>query len=401
MHLDPDLLADIARAAAQDAGDLDPDLLGRFLGQLADAARTGRRLPRTALLAAEEAGAQAARSGVAARALVDLYLSAAWRVWRDAPTLTEGDGDRVRAAGLAVLRAADDTVAAALGGFQRARAELVRLQEGARHDVAAGLLRGGHHAVAVVPAATNLGLPLSGPLAVLLLGGSALGEAGPALAALPSRVERALAGKHEDAHPLVVLRDGELLCVFSAPDREAVLGATDAVTGAVAQALGPARGSGPDLAWRVSVSLPRIGPTGVKAGYEEARDAARLAGRLPRSEAVADAHDLAVYRVLLRDREAADDLVSTTLAGLLDATGGPQTLLQTMAAYFDCGANVSATARHLHLSVRAVSYRLERIADLIGRDPTDPAQWLTLANAVTAALLTGWPDGSVDRMDTT
>jgi DNA-binding PucR family transcriptional regulator len=49
------------------------------------------------------------------------------------------------------------------------------------------------------------------------------------------------------------------------------------------------------------------------------------------------------------------------------------------------------TAARLHLSVRAVTYRLSRIADLIGRDPTDPAQRLQLQAAVTAADLLGWP----------
>ena len=51
----------------------------------------------------------------------------------------------------------------------------------------------------------------------------------------------------------------------------------------------------------------------------------------------------------------------------------------------------TATARRLHLSVRAVTYRLERVATLTGYDPTDPAQRFTVHAAVLGARLLGWP----------
>ena len=387
-----ELLAEVARAAAQDAGGLDPALLGAFLDQLLDAAATGKRLPKSALADCEESGRRAAQQGVAARALVDLYLSAAWRLWRDAPQMTRGDADQVRSAGLGVLHAADDTVAAVLGGFQRARTEMIRLQEGTRREVTDALLQGGHSAVAAAASATGLGLSLTGPVAVLLAHGPALTQAGPAVGALPTRVERAMAGRHDDDHPLVILRDQQLLCIFAAPDRAAVLGASDAIRGVLREVLGPSR---PDpaggRAWRAAVSLPRPGPTGVRTSYEEARDNLALADRLRSPDEVVDARDLAVYRVLLRDRVAAEDLIESTLSGLLSARGGPGPLLATMSAYFESGGNATAAAARLHLSVRAVAYRLDRVAELIGRDPTDPGERLTLQNAVAVAMVLGWP----------
>ncbi|MDN5747957.1 MAG: helix-turn-helix domain-containing protein [Pseudonocardia sp.] len=48
-------------------------------------------------------------------------------------------------------------------------------------------------------------------------------------------------------------------------------------------------------------------------------------------------------------------------------------------------------ARRLHLSVRAVAYRLDRIKTLTGSDPTNPAQRFTLQAAVLGARLPGWP----------
>lgn len=52
------------------------------------------------------------------------------------------------------------------------------------------------------------------------------------------------------------------------------------------------------------------------------------------------------------------------------------TTLTTVDAYFAAGGVTTTTARRLHMSVRAVTYRLDRIKTLTGYDPTgstDPA----------------------------
>ena len=85
---------------------------------MAEAAASGRRLTAAELAGYGRSGEQAALAGVALRGLVDLYLSATWRLWRELPAGTSLAA--VRAAGLAVLRAADDAVAAAAEGFERA-----------------------------------------------------------------------------------------------------------------------------------------------------------------------------------------------------------------------------------------------------------------------------------------
>jgi DNA-binding PucR family transcriptional regulator len=43
-----------------------------------------------------------------------------------------------------------------------------------------------------------------------------------------------------------------------------------------------------------------------------------------------------------------------------------------------------------------VTYRLARVAQLIGRDPTDPAHRFTVQAAVTAAKLVDWPATPLD-----
>ncbi len=64
------------------------------------------------------------------------------------------------------------------------------------------------------------------------------------------------------------------------------------------------------------------------------------------------------------------------------ARGGAGPLLETLEAYFDEALSTTAAARRLHLSVRAVSYRLERIATLTGRSLRDPLDRFILETAV-------------------
>src|SRR4051794_3378295 len=61
------------------------DLLGEFLPMLAEAAIHGRRPAARELDAVRELGQRAARQGVGAGQTVGLYLSAAWRLWRELP----------------------------------------------------------------------------------------------------------------------------------------------------------------------------------------------------------------------------------------------------------------------------------------------------------------------------
>jgi DNA-binding PucR family transcriptional regulator len=79
------------------------------------------------------------------------------------------------------------------------------------------------------------------------------------------------------------------------------------------------------------------------------------------------------------------------LGQLLQSRGGAEPLLATLDAYFTTGSVTTETARRLHLSVRAVTYRLNRIKTLTGYDPTDPAQRFTINAAVLGAKLLGWP----------
>jgi DNA-binding PucR family transcriptional regulator len=148
--------------------------------------------------------------------------------------------------------------------------------------------------------------------------------------------------------------------------------------------------------WRVTVGRPYPGSYGIARSYEEAREGLTMAVRLHLETPVIHAEQLLIYRVLLRDQPAIADLVRTVLGGLVRARGGADPLLATLDSYFAAGSVTAETARRLHLSVRAVTYRLDRIKTLTGHDPTDPAQRFTINAAVLGAKLLSWPENDLD-----
>lgn len=87
--------------------------------------------------------------------------------------------------------------------------------------------------------------------------------------------------------------------------------------------------------------------------------------------------------------------MATVLGGLEGARGGPRPLLDTLTAYFASGCLNTTTARRLGVSVRTVTYRLTRIRQLTGHDPTDPDQRYILQTAALGARLLDWPSHSL------
>jgi sugar diacid utilization regulator len=415
----PDLAA-IARAASREAGGVPVGMLGDYLPAAADAAASGRRLTATELAGYARSGEQAALSGVALRGLVDLFLSATWRLWRELPVGTSLGA--ARAAGLAVLRAADDAVAAAAEGFERALLTVARREEAERREFFDDLLSGRGRVGDLLVRGDQLGLRLAGPHQVVVAGPA---SAGTTVSPAGVEVEAVVADAAAPSPSLVATRGGQVVAIVGAVGGDEADRAARALERVLARAqpgmgmklarpgsgpeqaqpgtdAGHAWGTGPGQAqagagagqappWRIVVGRSYPGPSGVARSYEEAAEALDVAQRLGLPEPVADAADLLIYQVLLRDREAITDLVRTVLTPLDAARGWAAPLLATLAAYFSHGGVAAAAARDLHLSVRAVTYRLARVRDLTGRDPTVPADALTLQVAVIGARLLDWP----------
>ena len=377
-----DWTVEVARSAAADAGGVDLELLGDFLDRLA-AHGPEHDWDRHTNAAFVAVGVRAAEQGVALRALVDLYLSAAWRAWPQLPAVTSEDTTAVRAAGQRVLRACDDVVAALAEGYASARRAVVRREEAMRREFVDDLLAGTAEPAALLVRAQSYGLQLAGPHAVLLARtATPFQEASPLLA----EVSAALAGPLGPFEALITTRDGELVIVLPGLSPRTL----DAVLAVAHRSLtcGDRRSQ---KVWMV-LGRPHPGPSGVARSFTEARDALALAERLRLSEPVVKSEDLLVYPVLLRDRAALCDLIDTVLTPLCRARGGAEPLLATLEAYLGSSGNTTRTAQLLHLSVRAVTYRLHRIATLTGLHLGNPAHRYTLHTAVLGARALGWPD---------
>jgi sugar diacid utilization regulator len=381
-----DWLAVVARTAAADA-DAPIELLGEYLNILADAALSGRRPEKRELESVRRLGRRAAEQGVDANQAVDLYLSAAWRLWQEIPMIVRSrDRDKVRAAADAVLRVINDAVGVLVEGHQAARRQMIRQEESARREFVDDLLRGDTDVSRLVERAEPFGLDL-GRSHQLLLAAPVRSAASVDKAVMV--MERAIVERFGDRDVLIASKDDLLVMLVPGELRDVVSG-TDASdpAGFVHSRL---RQSARHDRWQVAAGRPYPGAYGIARSYEEAREALLLARRLHLHDDVVQGRDLLVFRVLGRDQAALVDLVHTLLDPLTGSRGGAEPLLKTLETYFATGAVATETARRLHMSVRTVTYRLAKMKTLTGTDPADPAQRLALHMAVVGARLLNWP----------
>jgi sugar diacid utilization regulator len=384
-------LDDVAQGACRDVGDVPIELLGDYLPLLADAATSGRAPDAAELDAIGFLGRRAAELGVSAGSAVQLYLSAARRLWEQLPAVVRSrDSEVVRAAAAAVLHVVDEAVARLAEGYTDARRQMVRWEESLRREFIDDLLRGDADVGRLVERAEPFGLDMARPHQVALAAPS--GRGGGTEAAIGS-LERAVVQWAGDRDVLVASKDGWIVAVT--PADTDVPGPRTGPRTLGDLLLAELERSPRGQPWRVAVGRPHPGSYGIARSYEEAREGLTMAVRLRLDDPLIQAEQLLIYRVLLRDQPAIADLVQSVLGQLVRARGGAEPLLATLDAYFATGSVTTETARRLHLSVRAVTYRLDRIKALTGYDPTDPAQRFTVHAAVLGAKLLSWPQRSL------
>jgi sugar diacid utilization regulator len=269
----------------------------------------------------------------------------------------------------------------------------VRREESLRRELVEDLLRGDAHLSELVERAEPFGLDLTRAHQVAL--------AEPArrlssVAAATTALERVVLDRFGDRDVLVATKDGRVVVLAladatGAPAASGGLKSTGDLGKIVHGELNRLRQGSP---WRVAVGRAHPGAYGIARSYEEAREGLTMAARMHLDRPIVDTRAVLTYRVLARDQPALVDLVQSVLTPLHDARGGAEPLLETLAAYFDSGCVATAAAARLHLSVRAVTYRLDRAKSLTGFDPLDPGDRFTLQVAVLGAKLLGWPDNT-------
>ncbi|MGW6395678.1 PucR family transcriptional regulator [Streptomyces sp. NPDC055103] len=333
---------------------------------LAGVCATRRRLTREERETLRSRGERAAEAGIGLRALVRAHLAAAQQVHSELPQATAEH----------LLSAVAQAVDAFAEGHERAQHLAVRQEEAARREFIDDLLYGRSDLGRIAERAERFGLLLSHAHAVAVAQGPEPYSDGYSVT---RTVESSLVARFGNRRILLTTKDGRLICVAPADEPE--------VLAHFAKQAYAATDGG-----QVAVGRAHPGAGGVVHSYEEALNALDLASRMNLDDPVLHAADLLVYPVLTRDRQAMADLVRTVLGPLQEARGGAKPLLDTLTAYFDTGCVTAQAARRLSLSVRAMTYRLDRIHRLTGADPGDPVQRYTLQTAVVGARLLDWPD---------
>ena len=127
-----------------------------------------------------------------------------------------------------------------------------------------------------------------------------------------------------------------------------------------------------------------IGPTAptLAAAHASARDALqglRAVTGWPAAPRPVRADDLLPERALAGDPSAKAQLVATVVQPLTSAGGD---LGRTLASYLDGGGALESCARALFVHANTVRYRLRRVTEVTGFDPTDPRDSLVLRIAL-------------------
>lgn len=374
-------LAKVATGAASDSG-VSAELLGPFLAEAATAVANGQRLSAAQVELYQRQGEAAVQHNVELSALIDLYLSAAWRLWREVPHLMAGRSGAamLTAAGEGMLRTSDDVVAAVAAGYQRASSTALMQATSDRREFIDDLLA--HHGTPgeLSRRAEAFGLRLTGVHRVVVaeLRDRRIDEAN----VLVTRAGAAYQAAPGNLPHLVTSKDGRLIVI---------VGTDTDPTGAQTQhALEDICRAHPTL--RAGIGRAAAGESGPMRSYLEAVDCLAVADRLRMAEPVSRADDLLVFLSLFRNRPLLEDLVRSVLVPVAGMRGGVDEALATLQAYFDNRGVATSTARALHLSVRGLTYRLQRLRAALNHDLDDPQQRLTIELALVAARLLDWPE---------
>jgi hypothetical protein len=163
----------------------------------------------------------------------------------------------------------------------------------------------------------------------------------------------------------------------------AVVGGTDLDLAGCARSLAARFGHGPVV---VGPSVPGLADAGRSA---RAALAGLVAARAwPGAPRPVDADDLLPERLLSGDTAARRLLLDRAYRPLAERGGA---LLETVAGYLESGRSLEETARMLFVHPNTVRYRLRRVAEITGWQPTDPREGYVLQIAITAGRLSVGP----------
>ena len=215
------------------------------------------------------------------------------------------------------------------------------------------------------------------------LGWSARGDVAVVLGTVPAQrtetdifdeVRRAARTAHMDA-----------LCAVQGERLVVVLGGVSD-NRAAAEVVSDLFGAGPVVVGPVAEDLAQA-----HVSARAALSGHRAASGWPEAPRPVRSGDLLPERALSGDGHARRHLVEEIYLPMLGARG---TLIETLAAYFNHGASLEATARALFVHPNTVRYRLRQVAELTGYTPTQARDAFTLEIALVLGRQSGRGDAA-------
>jgi sugar diacid utilization regulator len=345
---------------------------------MVNAVREDREPRREELGFARRAAARRVRQGVPLEALLQAFRLGHRTVWdaivRSAPNTPSG-----REAALSLARPAMqhiDLVSTHVAeSYLKEEQRLLATADRERRDLLENLLAGRIPAPGDIPAAAA-GIEAHERLLVAVTRLATPTPPDPndlhrAADVLAARVATA------DAEPLVVVRHGEIVAVIPAGHRNA-------------DPLARIRGAQTLLAerramqTRVGTGAPFAGLGGVAQGYAEAKQALL---RTTAERSLISLEELSTFDYLV----ATADPVAWQVAGRTSAAlkeADPRRgdgLADTVMAYVECDLDVGQAAGRLGVHPNTVRYRLRRVAEVTGRDPSRFNDLVELATVIRMA----------------
>ena len=137
---------------------------------------------------------------------------------------------------------------------------------------------------------------------------------------------------------------------------------------------------------RVADDITHLPPT-----VKQAEKAAYIAQLSTESRKLICYDDLGVFKVLFDNASQSEKSLFTqeTLGGILSQSKGYRDeLVKTLRVYFSCGCNLRQTAKEMFMHYNTISYRIEKIEELIGIDLKDAEARLNVQIALKLLELT-------------
>jgi PucR family transcriptional regulator, purine catabolism regulatory protein len=151
-------------------------------------------------------------------------------------------------------------------------------------------------------------------------------------------------------------------------------------------------GGGGRRSFGAGVSRVIRDPSGIAAGYEQARRAVHVGHQLQGASAVAHFDDLGAFRLLslIDDANELDNFVREVLRELAHESDPEAADMRlTLRVLLDTNFNVAETSRRLHFHYNTLRYRITKLERLVGPFTADPDLQLDLSLALRVMQMRG------------